>query len=314
MTKILFRNALGVFCMHKEKERVIEKILFKDLEDYEKNKDSYKKKLQEKFKVAAYEKEHIVSPSQDILRKLYQINKTRTRGLITRSINEDNMISSAVRNIKDIEKSINLLSKRLRDWYSLYLPEFERKIEDNRKFSSEIQKKSRQKLMKEYKIMQSMGAELKNEDLAPIMALAERVSNLFELIDSQKNYLEEVTDRYCPNAKEVCGSMIASELIALSGSLRKLVIMPSSTIQMLGAEKALFRHIVSGAKPPRHGVIINHPLLSGAKQSEHGKIARGIASAISIAVKVDYFKKRDDNTTGKELRKELDKKFRRKGR
>ncbi len=300
--------------MHKEKGRIIDKILFKDSQDYEKNRDVYLEKLQEKFKVAAYEKDHIISPSQDILRKLYEINQTRTKKLIIQSINEDNMISSALRNIKDIERSINLLSKRLRDWYSLYLPEFERKIEDNRKFSTEIQKKSKQKLMKEYKIRESMGADLKDHDLAPIMALAERISHLFELTDNQKHYLDQITDRYCPNTTEVCGSMIASELIALSGSLRKLVIMPSSTIQMLGAEKALFRHIVSGAKPPRHGVIINHPLLSGAKQSEHGKIARGIASAISIAVKVDYFKKGRDRSTGKKLRQELDKKFRRKDR
>lgn len=82
---------------------------------------------------------------------------------------------------------------------------------------------------------------------------------------------------------------------------------PASTIQVLGAEKALFRHMKTGAKPPRHGVIVQHPLLSGAPQKMHGKIARALADKISIAVKVDYFK---GKFIGDKLRKGLEEKFR----
>ena len=82
--------------------------------------------------------------------------------------------------------------------------------------------------------------------------------------------------------------------------------MRSSTIQVLGAEKALFRHMKTGAKPPRHGIIIKHPLISSAKQKEHGKRARTLADKIAIAVKVDYFK---GKFIGDTLKKGIQEKF-----
>ena len=82
--------------------------------------------------------------------------------------------------------------------------------------------------------------------------------------------------------------------------------MPASTIQILGAEKALFRHMKTGAKPPRHGVIVAHPLISRAPDKMHGKIARTLADKISIAAKVDYFR---GQFIGDKLRKELEVKF-----
>jgi nucleolar protein 56 len=82
--------------------------------------------------------------------------------------------------------------------------------------------------------------------------------------------------------------------------------MPASTIQILGAEKALFRHMKTGAKPPRHGIIISHPLIARAPDKMHGKIARALADKLSIASKVDYFK---GNFIGDKLKKSLEEKF-----
>jgi len=95
-----------------------------------------------------------------------------------------------------------------------------------------------------------------------------------------------------------------AKLIALAGNLKKLVEFPSSTIQLLGAEKALFRHMRTGAKAPKHGIIHEHPIVSKAK--EKGKAARAVADKISLAVKVDYFK---GKFIGDKLRKELEEKF-----
>ncbi len=81
---------------------------------------------------------------------------------------------------------------------------------------------------------------------------------------------------------------------------------PASTIQILGAEKALFRHMISGAKAPRHGYIIQDPLISNSPQKMHGKIARALADKITISARVDYFK---GEFIGSKLRERLEKKF-----
>ena len=92
-----------------------------------------------------------------------------------------------------------------------------------------------------------------------------------------------------------------------AGSIKKLAEMPASTIQLLGAEKALFRHLKTKARCPRHGLIINHPLLANAKQKDHGKIARHLASSMALAARVDFFQ--GDPNTGFKLREKLDKLF-----
>ena len=111
---------------------------------------------------------------------------------------------------------------------------------------------------------------------------------------------------YCPNLLAVTGISLGAKLMSKAGSLKRLVLMPASTIQVLGAEKALFRHMKTGAKPPRHGIIIKHPLISSAKQKEHGKRARTLADKIAIAVKVDYFK---GKFIGDKLNKSIQEKF-----
>jgi nucleolar protein 56 len=113
-------------------------------------------------------------------------------------------------------------------------------------------------------------------------------------------------DKFCPNIKAVCDVMVAASLIEHAGSLKRLSILPSSTIQILGAEKALFRHMKTGAKPPKHGIIVNHSLIAKSPDKMHGKIARAVADKISIAAKVDYFQ---GKFIGDKLRKELDEKF-----
>jgi nucleolar protein 56 len=83
-------------------------------------------------------------------------------------------------------------------------------------------------------------------------------------------------------------------------------LLPASTVQILGAEKALFRHLKTGAKPPRHGFIIEHSLISNASQKEHGRRARALATKISIAARVDFFK---GKFIGEQLRKDLEARF-----
>ena len=152
----------------------------------------------------------------------------------------------------------------------------------------------------------SIGADLSQEDINPIKSMAHQIYELYQLRESQLSYISNLMDKYCPNIKAVCDAMVAAKLIEHAGSLKRLSILPASTVQILGAEKALFRHMKTGARPPRHGVIVGHALIAAAADRMHGKIARTLADKISIASKVDYFK---GKFIGDKLRKELEEKF-----
>lgn len=107
-----------------------------------------------------------------------------------------------------------------------------------------------------------------------------------------KQQIESAVTDLAPNTTELVGPMIAARLIAHAGSLRKLAMLPSSSIQLLGAEKALFRFKKQGGKPPKHGVIFQHPLISKSPYARRGKHARLLSAKIAIAAKADMFTKR----------------------
>ncbi|MDG6218350.1 MAG: hypothetical protein QCI00_02800 [Candidatus Thermoplasmatota archaeon] len=107
-----------------------------------------------------------------------------------------------------------------------------------------------------------------------------------------KQHLEESIKQIAPNITEIVGPMIAARLLACAGSLHKLAILPSSSIQLLGAEKALFRFKKEGGKPPKHGVIFQHSFIGKAPYSKRGKHARLLSAKLAIAAKADMFTKR----------------------
>ena len=198
--------------------------------------------------------------------------------------------------------------KRLREWYDLYNPEFSRSVENHEKFVEEILEKPKKKLLKKINVSQkdSFGADFEQENLEPIRNLTHQIYNLYQLRKGQLSYLSTLMDGYCANIKAICDVMIAAKLMEHAGSLKRLSEMPASTIQILGAEKALFRHMKTGAKSPKHGVIVSHSLIAKAPMKIHGKIARTLADKISIAAKIDYFK---GKFIGDRLRKDMEEKF-----
>ena len=114
--------------------------------------------------------------------------------------------------------------------------------------------------------------------------------------------MEEVA----PNTKAVAGALLGARLIAIAGSLQNLAMRPASTIQVLGAEKALFRSLKTGARPPKHGLIFQHALLHDAKRWQRGKIARVIAGKLAIAARADAFGGR---YVGDKLKADIDKRI-----
>ncbi len=318
----LFSNIIGTFVFNQNFE-IREKILFKENELHKVNEllqkgeilDSEKEFL-EKFKnIVNLRKKPDEKDLEKIYSKLevykdafYKNNLLVTKSQIRDAISEDLLIIQASSSIEEINKAINLLVKRLREWYSYILPEVEEKIQDHTFFVENILEKSRKELIKELRIENSMGLELEKQDNDAIIHLAKTIHTLAQEKVAKENYLEQLMKKNCPNINEVAGYLIGAKLIALAGSLRSLILLPSSTVQLLGAEKALFRHMLNkkNAKPPKHGVIHEHPLLQKASREYKGKVARALADKILLAAKIDYFK---GEYIGGKLKKDLEEKF-----
>ena len=120
--------------------------------------------------------------------------------------------------------------------------------------------------------------------------LAEHITSLYKLKQKHIGYITILLNDFAPNMTIIAGVTIAARLLSLAGSLKKIVNFPSSTIQILGAEKALFRHLRTGSRPPKYGILHEHPFVQKARQSKKAKVARALAEKIGIASKVDYFK------------------------
>ena len=123
------------------------------------------------------------------------------------------------------------------------------------------------------------------------------LKNVCETINSEINNIQNQIDKnmniVAPNITSIVGALIGARLISYAGGLERLGMMPASTIQILGAEKALFRFKKQGGRPPKHGVIFQHQYINKANKSKRGKIARTLAGKISTAAKADAFTKRD---------------------
>jgi len=131
------------------------------------------------------------------------------------------------------------------------------------------------------------------EEEKKIAPLKNAYSTINSEILSLEKQIESDMEKLAPNTTKLVGPLIGARLISIAGGMERLAIMPASTIQILGAEKALFRYKKEGGKPPKHGVIFQQSLINKSPYKIRGKIARVLATKISIAIKADVFTKRD---------------------
>ncbi len=225
---------------------------------------------------------------------------------IKKAVQRDSVIVQANGALEDLDKSINISMERLREWYGLHFPEMDRAIQSHEKFATLISKFGARDAMTDPEVEQlrknSMGADFEQEDIKMMQNFATKVLEMYRTRDEITRYVETVLKKVAPNMLDLAGVSLATKLIAKAGGLDRLSRMPSSTIQLLGAEKALFRFLHGKGKSPRHGIIFSHPLIQGAKDADRGKLARLVASKISIAAKLDYYSK---EYKGDKLKKEL---------
>lgn len=287
--KYIFTNILGSFVFDRNYKLVERGLEEKLLKKYRKLQEPEGKELTQILEFFRDRK---------FFNELKKKNTEITKRDVKKSVTNDLLIIQTINSIEELDKVINILAKRLREWYSLYYPELSYEVEDHGKFVSLVLKHKRKK--------SEMGADLSEKNLNPIMKLAKQLSELFGLRVHLEKYLETLVNEVCPNITAISGVTITAKLFKHAGSLRKLVLFPASTIQLLGAEKALFRHMKTGARSPKYGVLFQHPLIQKNKKKIHGKIARTLADKISLAAKIDYFK---GDFIGDKLRKGLEDKF-----
>lgn len=205
-----------------------------------------------------------------------------TKQKIKESYSKDLMIINAINNIEELEKSINTLASRLREWFMIKNPELENSVEDNERFVKMV--------IQGDESLTEMGAELDKDDESAVNALALITQGLVETKTFLLLYLEKTMKEYCRNVYVLAGPTIGAKLLREAKGLKRLASLQSSTIQLLGAEKALFRHIKTGARSPKYGYIVNHPVVINARKDDKGKAARALADKLSIAARLDYFK------------------------
>lgn len=198
--------------------------------------------------------------------------------LLKKAIGKDYIIIQSVAGLDDLNKSINILMNRIREWYGLHYPEL--KEEDHEKFLKKIIADKRET---------SMGIELEAKDKKAIQNSAKVILEMYAEKTRLENYLESLMKEVAPNLEVLAGANLGARLIDRAGNLKNLGEMPGSTIQVLGAEKALFKHLRSGTPSPKHGVIFQHKVINGAPKDARGKLARTLASKLSIAARVDLY-------------------------
>jgi len=232
-----------------------------------------------------------------------EIAKLRVKGAVEK---RDLLVAQAIQTLDDLDKTINLFMSRVREWYGIHFPELDRLLEKHETYArlvvelgsrenfateklekGEIPKARAEQMARVAET--SMGADLSGKDLEQIQALCKDVLSLYQLRQTLESYLDATMEEVAPNTKAIVGSLLGARLIAIAGGLTNLAKRPASTIQVLGAEKALFRSLKTGTRPPKHGVIFQHTLLHEAKKWQRGKIARALAGKLAIAARSDAF-------------------------
>ncbi len=207
----------------------------------------------------------------------------------------DMYLIQAINSIDEIDESIGKLIERLREWYAIHYPELD-KIRNNEKYVSLIAEYgdssaiSQNEDLKELGIKdQSTGAEIEGRDLEIVQEFASSLKTLQNTKKSLNEYVEEKMSEIAPNLSDLVGASLGAKLIAHIGSIERLALLSSSTIQIIGAEKALFRHLKTGERPPKHGLIYQYPEIRSARWWLKGKFARALAAKITLAVRKDVY-------------------------
>ncbi|MBR9681432.1 MAG: hypothetical protein GOV00_01395 [Candidatus Altiarchaeota archaeon] len=286
----LVKTPLGFFVVALKNQVVEFQETMGNPKDVATNLDFEYKKWEEAMRAKAYDSEEdcfldpmkitglIGIPEEKFLQASREVGLAAAKIAIKEHIGKDYLVVQAVGALDDLTKAINLLANRAMEWYGLHYPEF--KEEDMEKYISGLLK---------HKRGISMGLEIDDRDLNSIRDYAEGITLLIKRKKLIETYIDKLMSELSPNVKALAGANLGARLISRAGSLKRLARLPASTIQVFGAEKALFKHLQKGVPPPKHGIIFQHNAISTAPKHNRGKLARTLAAKLAIAAKIDYY-------------------------
>eukprot|EP01126_Amoeba_proteus_P002604 TRINITY_DN10811_c0_g1_i4.p1 TRINITY_DN10811_c0_g1~~TRINITY_DN10811_c0_g1_i4.p1 ORF type:complete len:524 (-),score=122.49 TRINITY_DN10811_c0_g1_i4:117-1688(-) len=240
----------------------------------------------------------------------------------------DNMIIQSISTLDQLDKDINTFAMRVREWYSWHFPELVKivndnivyariaklianrsqfmNVEDNVSTLSKITGDENQSKLILSASKTSMGYDISEADMKLISRFASRVVSLAEFRSGLAAYLKVKMAYVAPNLCALIGETVGARLINHAGSLTTLAKYPASTIQILGAEKALFRALKTRSNTPKYGLIFNSSYIGRAKTKDKGRISRYLANKCSIASRIDAFSDKPSNQFGISLAQQME--------
>lgn len=228
----------------------------------------------------------------------------------------DSMIIQAIKLLDDMDKELNVYAMRTKEWYGWHFPEMAKILGDNLAYARIVLKVGMRGNMSESDLSEilpeemeaaikaaaeiSMGTEITEEDLHNIQLLADQVLTYTTYRAELSSYLESRMRAIAPNLTALLGYLVGARLVAHAGSLINLAKAPGSTIQILGAEKALFRALKTKHDTPKYGLIYHSSLIGQATGRNKGKIARMLAAKTALGLRVDALGDHDEEDDDEE--------------
>ncbi|KAI9850744.1 MAG: snoRNP complex protein nop56 [Thelocarpon superellum] len=264
----------------------------------------------------------------DVERAQLGLGHAYSRGKVQFSVQRnDNHIIQAIATLDHLDKAINTFSMRVREWYSWHFPELIKIVSENHLYArlalligdkkrlteahlNEIAAVLNDDLGLAQSILDasrvSMGQDLSEADMQNISAFAQRVIGLTEYRRTLYSYLVSKMGVVAPNLAALIGDVVGARLISHAGSLTNLSKYPASTVQILGAEKALFRALKTKGNTPKYGLIYHSSFIGRAGQKNKGRISRFLANKCSIASRIDNFTSTPNTKFGEALKKQVE--------
>lgn len=238
----------------------------------------------------------------------------------------DNMIIQSIALLDQLDKDVNTFSMRIREWYSYHFPELVKIVPENYMYAKVAQLIKNRKELTDEKLealeeivmdsakaqaiidasKSSMGMDISPVDLLNIEMFASRVIALADYRKELAEYLKSKMASVAPNLATLIGDQVGARLIAHAGSLTNLAKYPASTVQILGAEKALFRALKTRGNTPKYGLLFHSTFIGRAGLKNKGRISRYLANKCSIASRIDCFAEIPTNIFGEKLRQQVE--------
>ena len=237
----------------------------------------------------------------------YEVSREFTHSDVHDALSDrEVLLIPAVQLLSDLDAILNSLSSRMREWYGVHFPEMGRRVRNHEDYANVILKlgdkenitadalmkmtlKKKDAVKVEDAAKDSMGASFDEFDIKTVQNYADRTLGMYKFREELIEYISTVTREVAPNTAYLAGPIIAAKLIDKAGGMKRLAMVPASTIQVLGAEKALFRAKKSNARPPKHGLLFQHPYVNSSPRDKRGSRARSLAAKIAIAARADMF-------------------------